>query len=43
MITTGTLIDRTKYPYKEVGRGIHPDIEIKSDQLNDYISKIKAL
>ncbi|SHK44944.1 S41 family peptidase [Chryseobacterium polytrichastri] len=41
VITTGTLIDRTKYPYKEVGKGIPADIEVKSDQLNDYISKIK--
>lgn len=43
VITTGTLIDRKKYPYKEVGKGIPADIEVKSNQLNDYISKIKAL
>lgn len=43
VITTGTLVDRTKYLYKEVGKGIPADIEIKNDQLTPYISKIKEL
>ncbi|MDV7697821.1 S41 family peptidase [Chryseobacterium soli] len=41
VLTTGTLIDRTKYLYKEVGKGIPADIEIKSDQLSDYLNTIK--
>lgn len=43
VLTTGVLIDRAKYPYKEVGKGISPDIEVKSENLNDYIDAIRKL
>ncbi|MBT2621216.1 S41 family peptidase [Chryseobacterium sp. ISL-6] len=43
VLTTGTLINRQKYAYKEVGKGIAADIEVKSDQLSDYIDRIKKL
>lgn len=43
VLTTGTLINRQKYAYKEVGKGISADIEVKSEQLNDYVDRIKKL
>ena len=43
VLTTGTLINRQKQAYKEVGKGISADIEVKSDQLGDYIDRIKKL
>lgn len=43
VLTTGTLINRQKQAYKEVEKGISADIEVKSDQLSDYIDRIKKL
>lgn len=42
-LTTGIVVDRNGKEYKEIGKGIAPDIEIKTGNLNDYISAIKTL
>lgn len=39
-LTTGILIDRSGYQYKEIGKGITPDRYVKSLNLQDYISSI---
>lgn len=40
-LTTGTVVDRNGKEYAEIGKGISPDIEVKSGKLNDYILAIK--
>jgi len=40
-LTTGTLVDRNGKEYAEIGKGITPDVEVKTGQLSDYISVIK--
>ncbi len=40
-LTTGIVVDRNGKEYKEIGKGIAPDILVKTGKLEDYISKIK--
>ncbi|MFH6943168.1 S41 family peptidase [Flavobacterium sp. FlaQc-50] len=39
-ITTGILMDRNKTEYREIGKGIAPDIQVETTGLKNYIEKI---
>ncbi|WP_300664629.1 S41 family peptidase [Fluviicola sp.] len=41
ILTTGNLVDRKEHEYSEIGKGISPDIEVKTDELTAYINAVK--
>ncbi|MNU88029.1 Peptidase family S41 [compost metagenome] len=42
ILTTGNLVDRKGNEYSEIGKGISPEINVKTDELTDYINAVKG-
>jgi carboxyl-terminal processing protease len=43
VLTTGNLVDRNKKEYYEIGKGISPSLEFKSDQPFGFVSLLEGL
>jgi C-terminal processing protease CtpA/Prc len=41
-LTTGILINRTGEEYREIGKGITPEISVKANTLNNYLDAVTA-